>query len=64
MRSLGYLAHDAHAADLLFQVVSRRNEHKAIVITTNSLHRDAVFLNAAWAKGQFHVPATPLICQE
>jgi len=35
VRSLGYLAHDAHAADLLFQVVSRRNEHKAIVITTN-----------------------------
>ena len=32
---IGYLAYDAHAADLLFQVVSRRYEQKSIVITTN-----------------------------
>ena len=32
---VGYLAYDAHAADLLFQVVSRRYEQKSIVITTN-----------------------------
>jgi len=34
---VGYLAYDAHAADLLFQVVSRRYEQKSIVITTNLL---------------------------
>jgi DNA replication protein DnaC len=34
---VGYLAYDAHAADLLFQVVSRRYEQKSIVITTNRL---------------------------
>ena len=34
---VGYLAYDAHAADLLFQVVSRRYEQKSIVITTNEL---------------------------
>jgi DNA replication protein DnaC len=32
---VGYLGYDAHAADLLFQVVSRRYEQKSIVITTN-----------------------------
>ena len=32
---VGYLAYDAHAADLLFQVVSRRYEQKSLVITTN-----------------------------
>ena len=31
---VGYLAYDAGAADLLFQVVSRRYEQKSIVITT------------------------------
>ena len=34
-RLIRYLAYDAHAADLLFQVVSRRYEQKSIVITTN-----------------------------
>jgi DNA replication protein DnaC len=34
---VGYLAYDAHAADLLFQVVSRRYEQMSIVITTNRL---------------------------
>jgi DNA replication protein DnaC len=32
---VGYLSYDARAADLLFEVVSRRYEHKSIVITTN-----------------------------
>jgi DNA replication protein DnaC len=32
---LGYLSYDARAADLLFQVVSRRYERKSLVLTTN-----------------------------
>lgn len=32
---LGYLSYDTRHADLLFEVVSRRYEHKPIVITTN-----------------------------
>jgi DNA replication protein DnaC len=32
---VGYLSYDAHAADLLFQVVSLRHEKKPIVMTTN-----------------------------
>jgi DNA replication protein DnaC len=48
---VGYLTYDAHAADLLFQVVSRRYEQKSIVITTNAAfkHWDTVFPNAACA---------------
>jgi DNA replication protein DnaC len=48
---VGYLAYDPHAADLLFQVVSRRYEQKSIVITTNLpfKHWDTVFPNAACA---------------
>jgi DNA replication protein DnaC len=48
---VGYLAYDAHAADLLFQVVSRRYEQKSIVITTNLAFKqwDTVFPNAACA---------------
>ena len=48
---VGYLAYDAHAADLLFQVVSRRYEQKSLVITTNLAfkHWDTVFPNAACA---------------
>jgi DNA replication protein DnaC len=48
---VGYLAYDAHAADLLFQVVSRRYEQKSIVVTTNLpfKHWDTVFPNAACA---------------
>jgi DNA replication protein DnaC len=34
---IGYLTYDARAADLLFQVVTRRYEQKAIVVTTNRL---------------------------
>ena len=32
---IGYLAYDARAADLLFQVVSRRYEKRSLVLTTN-----------------------------
>jgi DNA replication protein DnaC len=32
---LGYLSYDNRHADLLFEVVSRRYEHKPILITTN-----------------------------
>lgn len=48
---VGYLAYDAHAADLLFQVVSRRYEQKSLVITTNLPFKqwDTVFPNAARA---------------
>jgi hypothetical protein len=48
---VGYLAYDANAADLLFQVVSRRYEQKSIVITTNLPFKqwDTVFPNAACA---------------
>lgn len=48
---VGYLAYDAHAADLLFQVVSRRYEQKSLVITTNLPFKqwDTVFPNAACA---------------
>jgi len=48
---VGYLGYDAHAADLLFQVVSRRYEQKSIVITTNLPFKqwNTVFPNAACA---------------
>ncbi len=32
---VGYLSYDQRAADLLFQIVSRRYEERSIVITTN-----------------------------
>jgi DNA replication protein DnaC len=48
---IGYLAYDAHAADLLFQVVSRRYEQKSIVLTTNLAFKDwsTIFPNASCA---------------
>ena len=46
---VGYLSYDARAADLLFQVVSRRYENKSIVITTNLAFQDwpTIFPNAS-----------------
>ena len=48
---IGYLAYDARAADLLFQIVSRRYEYRAILITTNLPFKrwDTVFPNASCA---------------
>ena len=48
---LGYLAYDARAADLLFQLVSRRYEHRSLLITTNLPFKrwDTVFPNASCA---------------
>jgi DNA replication protein DnaC len=48
---IGYLSYDAHAADLLFQVISRRYEQKSVVLTTNLMFKqwDTVFPNASCA---------------
>jgi DNA replication protein DnaC len=48
---IGYLAYDAHVADLLFQIVTRRYEQKSIVLTTNLAFRDwhAILPNASCA---------------
>jgi DNA replication protein DnaC len=48
---IGYLSYDARAADLLFQVVSRRYERKSLVLTTNLPFSEwpIIFPNAATA---------------
>lgn len=48
---IGYLAYDTHAADLLFQIISRRYEQRSIVVTTNLVFKDwnTVFPNASCA---------------
>lgn len=48
---IGYLSYDARNADLLFQVISRRYEHKSIVMTTNLAFSDwpTIFPNATCA---------------
>ena len=48
---LGYLAYDARAADLIFQIVSRRYEHRSLLVTTNLPFKrwDTVFPNASCA---------------
>ena len=48
---VGYLAYDNRAADLLFQVVSRRYERRSILLTTNLAFKDwgTVFPNATCA---------------
>lgn len=45
---VGYLTYDAHAADLLFQVVNHRYERNSILLTTNKGFKDwnTVFPNA------------------
>ena len=47
----GYLAYDARAADLTFQLVSHRYEHRSLLITTNLPFKrwDTVFPNASCA---------------
>jgi len=44
----GYLAYDAHAADLLFEIVNHRYERNSILLTTNKAFKDwnTVFPNA------------------
>ena len=48
---LGYLSYDARAADLLFQVVSRRYERNSLALTTNLAFSDwpTIFPNAGSA---------------
>lgn len=48
---LGYLSYDNHAADLIFQIVTRRYERRPLVLTTNLAFSDwtTVFPNAACA---------------
>jgi DNA replication protein DnaC len=48
---IGYLSYDARAADLLFQVVSRRYERRSLVLTTNLPFSEwpTIFPNAATA---------------
>ena len=48
---IGSLAYDAHAADLLFQIVSRRYEHRPLRMTTTLAfkHWDTIFPNASCA---------------
>ena len=45
---VGYLSYDNNAADLLYEVVNRRYEHRSILITTNRAFKDwnTVFPNA------------------
>ena len=51
VNEIGYLAYDAHAADLLFQIISRRYEQRSIVVTTNLVFKDwhTVFPNPSCA---------------
>jgi DNA replication protein DnaC len=48
---IGYLAYDAHAADLLYQIVSRRYEQRPVVVTTNRL------------QGLAHRPSQRVVCR-
>jgi DNA replication protein DnaC len=45
---VGYLSYDAHAADLLFEIINRRYERNSTLLTTNRAFKDwnTVFPNA------------------
>ena len=45
---IGYIAYDAHAADLLFEIINHRYERNSILVTTNKSFKDwnTVFPNA------------------
>ncbi len=45
---LGYLSYDHHAADLLYEIVNRRYEHRSIIVTSNRAFKEwnLVFPNA------------------
>ena len=47
MDELGYLPIDKQGADLLFQIISKRYEHGALVLTTNKAFKQwpAIFNN-------------------
>ena len=46
---VGYLAYDPHAADLLYEVINRRYEHRSLIVTTNKAFKEwnEVFPNAS-----------------
>jgi len=46
---LGYLSYDSHAADLIFEIVSRRYERSSLLITANRVFKEwnEIFPNAA-----------------
>lgn len=48
---VGYLSYDSRAADLLYEVISRRYENKSVVLTTNLAFSDwpTIFPNASSA---------------
>lgn len=37
---VGYLSYDSHAADLLYEVINRRYEHRSVVMTTNRAFKE------------------------
>ena len=45
---VGYLSYDCHAADLLYEVINRRYEHRSVIVTTNRAFKNwnVVFPNA------------------
>ncbi len=45
---VGYLSYDSHAADLLYEIINRRYEHRSVVMTTNKAFKEwnQIFPNA------------------
>ena len=56
---IGYLAYDAQAADLLYEVVNRRYERSSVLITTNRTFKD---WNAVLAPFRRVAVAEQLLC--